>query len=199
MYTHPACARVQTAAPDGRTQTRGCKNSKAHIHSNRSFLCIEIIARGRNCVLISRPSPTLYISSDRVTFALYIYRKKNVCFSAVKLRNVPRIPSPYWHQLFVFSISDWFPIVHCPECTAAVRCVSCYSKPWLVHFSLAACAEIQTRIRAAAILTSINNSIASTSLCQAKHWRYLLWCVLIWKFLHNHPTLLLWKGKLSSE
>lgn len=56
-------------------------------------------------------------------------------YSCIKNHTVYSFP--YWHLLFVFSISDWFPIVYRSRCMAAVCCVSCYSKPWLVLLSSA--------------------------------------------------------------
>lgn len=69
----------------------------------------------------------------------------------------------YWHQLFVFSISDWFPVVWHSRCMAAVRCVSCYNKPWLVDSSLAG--QTQKMMWNVGNFTGISKSIATVRSC----------------------------------
>lgn len=109
MYTHPACAQVQTAAPDGCIQTRCCKNSKARIYSNwkknkKKTLFVHL----NNCIgsplrFDSQPSATLNISSDRVTFALYIYRKKKYVSPLWNWETSRTFP-PYTDTNYLFSL-----------------------------------------------------------------------------------------------
>lgn len=86
-------------------------------------------------------------------YVLYTFKQSQAETSSLNFLN--------WHQLFVFCIADWFPIVYRSRCMVAVCCVSCYNKPWLMHLSLAG--QIQKQIWNAANGKAINRSIASES------------------------------------
>lgn len=81
-----------------------------------------------------------------------------LALSHSQIEKHPVDPFLHRHHLFVFSISDWFPLVLQSRCMAAVRCVSCYSKPWLVHLSLAG--QTQKKIWNTANFTGMRKSIA---------------------------------------